>query len=103
MNFVTFSVVKMEKLWLLAPSICEVEIMWQLSFLTYTMWILAFNRGLCSSLVVFFSICFYSEEGQKVSQELTRDLEGLFALGIDSAACFCVHMMPWKKKIELDK
>lgn len=67
------------------------------------MWILAFNRGLCSSLVFSFSICFHSEEGQKVSQKLTRDLEGLFAFGIDSPACFHVQIMPLEKEFELDK
>lgn len=94
----------MEKLWLLAPNICELEIVWQFSSMMYTMWILAFSRGQCASCCLFFfSICFHSEEGQKVSQKLTRDLEGLFAFGIDSPACFCVQLMPLKKKFVLEK
>lgn len=50
---------------------------------------------------VVFSICFNSEQGQKVSQKLTGDLEGLF--GIDSPACFYVQLMPVKKQFVLEK
>lgn len=52
---------------------------------------------------VDFSVCFSSKQGQKVSQYLTRDLEGLFAFGIDSPACFCVQLMPVKKLYILEK
>lgn len=93
----------MEKLWLLAPNICELEIMWQFCSMTYTTWILAFSRELCASCCFSFSTCFHSEEGQKVSQKLTRNLEGLFAFGIDSPACFCVLLMSLKKKFVLEK
>lgn len=52
---------------------------------------------------VFFPICFHSVEGKRVSQKLTRDHEGLFAFGIGSPVCFCVQMMPLKKKFVLEK
>lgn len=52
---------------------------------------------------VVFSICFNSEQGQKVSQNLTGNLEGLFAFGIDSPACFCVQLMPVKRQFVFEK
>lgn len=52
---------------------------------------------------VVFSVYFNSEQGQKVSQKLSRNLEGLFVFGIDSPPSFYVHLMPIKKQLVLEK
>lgn len=54
-------------------------------------------------VVFLFLLVFIQRKGKRSVRSSLEILEGLFAFGIDSPACFCVLLMSLKKKFVLEK